>query len=147
MGSVCVGIGGGPLGMPTERLATSPVAPAVCCAGCVAGPSSVVRADMTLACSGSGNAGRFAPPLAALHVVVPTLAVTGVPTGCPLSAVAEQFHPAADADADTASTLAAIATTTNQSILRTRDLQCGTRIRTPTTRGEESSGFPACAGK
>ena len=73
---------------------------------------------MTLACSGSGSGGRFAPPLAALHVVWPTLAVTGVPTGCPLSAVAEQFQPAADADADMTNTLAAIAATT-QNILRT----------------------------
>ena len=83
-GIVVVGIGAEPEGTPTDRLATSPVAPAVCWAGWVADPSSVVRADMTLACSGSGSAGRFSPPPAALHVVAPTLAVTGVPTGCPL---------------------------------------------------------------
>ena len=68
-GIVVVGIGAEPEGTPTDRLATSPVAPAVCCAGWVAEPSSVVRADMTLACSGSGSAGRLTPPLAALHVV------------------------------------------------------------------------------
>ena len=76
---------------------------------------------MTLACSGSGSAGRFAPPLAALHVVWPTLAVIGVPSGCPLTAAAEQFQPAAEADADMTTTLATEAATT-QSILRTRDL-------------------------
>jgi hypothetical protein len=102
-----------------ERLATSPVAPAVCCEGWLAGPSSVVRADMTLAWSGIGSAGRFAPPLAALHVVWPTLAVTGVPTGWPDRAAAEQFQPAADAEADMTARLAATAATT-QSILRTK---------------------------
>ena len=68
-GIVVEGIGAEPAGTPTDRFATSPVAPAVCCAGCVAEPSSVVRADMTLAWSGIGMAGRFAPALAALHVV------------------------------------------------------------------------------
>jgi hypothetical protein len=58
------------------------------------------------------------------------LAVTGVPTGCPLSAAAEQFQPAADADADITTTLAAAATTT-QSTVRTRDLQSGTQIHCP----------------
>ena len=82
-GIVVVGIGAEPEGTPIDRLATSPVAPAVCCAGWVADPSSVVRADMTFACSGSGKAGRLTPPLAALHVVAPRLAVTGVPTGGP----------------------------------------------------------------
>ena len=120
-GIVVVGIGAEPVGTPTERLATSPVAPAVCCAGWLAEPSSVVRADITLACSGSGSSGRFAPPLAALHVVWPTLAVIGVPSGCPLTAAAEQFQPAAEADADMTTTLATEAATT-QSILRTRDL-------------------------
>jgi hypothetical protein len=47
------------------------------------------------------------------------LAVTGVPTGGPESAVAEQFQPAAEADADMTSTLTASAATT-QSILSTR---------------------------
>jgi hypothetical protein len=120
-GMVVVGIGAEPEGTPIDRLATSPVAPAVCWAGWVAEPSSVVRADMTLACSGSGIAGRFAPPLAALHVVWPTLAVTGVPTGWPDTAAAEQFQPAAEAEDDMTTTLAAEAATT-QSILRTRDL-------------------------
>src|SRR3954468_4742063 len=91
-GIVVVGMGADPAGTPADRLATSPVAPAVCWAGWLAGPSSVVRADMTLACSGSGSAGRFAPPLAALHVVWPALAVTGVPSGGPLTAGGEQVH-------------------------------------------------------
>ena len=143
-GIVVVGIGAEPEGTPTDRLATSPVAPAVCCAGWPAEPSSVVRADMTLACSGIGSAGRFAPPLAALHVVWPTLAVTGVPTGWPDSAAAEQFQPAAEADADMTNTLAATAATT-QSILRTRDLLWDPDHRPLTTPRGESSGFPACA--
>ena len=60
-GIVVVGIGAEPEGTPIDRLATSPVAPAVCCAGWVAEPSSVVRADMTLACSGSGKRGQVDP--------------------------------------------------------------------------------------
>ena len=142
-GIVVAGIGAEPAGTPTDRFATSPVAPAVCWAGWLAEPSSVVRADMTLACSGIGNAGRFAPPLAALHVAWPTLAVIGVPSGCPLTAAAEQFQPAAEADADM---------TTNA---RRRGGHhpkhpahekppVGLRTEAPTTMRGESSGFRAC---
>ena len=65
-----------------------------------------------------------------MHVVAPTLAVTGVPMGGPDSALAEQFQPAADAEADMTSTLAAIAATT-QNILRTKDLQMWDPIPQP----------------
>ena len=100
---------------------------------------------MTLACSGSGNAGRFAPPLAALHVAWPTLAVTGVPSGCPLTAAAEQFQPAAEADADMTATLPTAAATT-QSILRTRDLLWDDEQEPLTSPRQESSGLRACTG-
>ena len=120
-GIVVAGIGAAPAGTPIDRPATSPVARAVCWAGWAADPSSVVRADRTLACSGSGSAGRFSPPLAALQVVAPALAVTGEVMGGPDSALAEQFQPAAGAGADMTSTPAAIAAST-QTILRTKDL-------------------------
>ena len=119
-----------PAGTPTERPATSPVAPAVCWAGWVADPSSVVRADKTLACSGSGSAGRSSPPPAALQVVAPALAVTGEPMGGPDSALAEQFQPAAGAGADMTSTPAAIVAST-QTILRTKDLHMWDRVPRP----------------
>jgi hypothetical protein len=81
-----------------------------------------------------------------LHVVWPTLAVTGVPTGCPDSAVAEQFQPAAEAEADMTAALA-VATTAITIILRTRALQSVTRFPLPvTTPGDETSGFPCSAG-
>jgi hypothetical protein len=81
-GTAVVGIGiGASAGTSSVRLTTSPVAPAVCWPGWPAGPSSAVRADMTLACSGMGSAGRLPPELAALHVAAPTLAVTGAPAG------------------------------------------------------------------
>jgi hypothetical protein len=71
------------------------------------------------------------------------LAATGVPTGCPVSAAAEQFQPAADAEADMTDTLAAAAATT-QSIVRTRNLLWDSEQQPPTTPRRESSGFPAC---
>ena len=117
-GIVVAGIGAAPAGTPIDRPATSPVARAVCWAGWAADPSSVVRADRTLACSGSGSAGRFSPPLAALQVVAPALAVTGEVMGGPDSALAEQFQPAAGAGADMTSTSAAIVAST-QTIVRT----------------------------
>src|SRR3954454_288345 len=141
-GIVVVGMGMEPAGRPTDRLATSPVAPAVCCAGWLAVPSSVVRADMTLACSGSGSAGRFAPPLGALHVVWPELAVTGVPSGAPLTAAAEQFQPAAEADADMTTKLAAAAAATTQSILRTRNLLWDREHRSQRRRVAKPALFP-----
>jgi hypothetical protein len=60
------------VGMPMPRLDTSPVAVARCSAGLPAGPSSVVRADTTAACSGMGSTGAFPPALAVLQVVAPT---------------------------------------------------------------------------
>jgi hypothetical protein len=75
-----------------------------------------------------------------LHVVSPTLAVTGVPTGCPLSAAAEQFQPAADADADVTIALAAVAATT-QSTLRKTDLQCGTQTTIRNDAGRRIKRF------
>jgi hypothetical protein len=58
------------------------------------------------------------------------LAVTGVPTGCPLSALAEQFQPAADADADVTAVLAATAAIT-QTTLRTNRPPVWDQIHSP----------------
>jgi hypothetical protein len=69
----------------------------------------VVRADIRLACSGIGSAGRLPPALAVLQVAAPTFAVTGAPAGWPSSAAAEQFHPAAGEEAGAAMASAATA--------------------------------------